>query len=167
MEKRIRELMEAQALSPSKFAEAIGVQRSNISHILSGRNKPSLELINKILDRYPEVNTDWLLLGKGPLFTREEDPKATAKKKAAGTKNFSFNPPVASEAEQSTDATARKPVKIVVFYSDQTFEEFNPTTPPMLLKISKVSLSFIKYFATFALRSTERTPSKIERLNYV
>jgi len=133
MEKRIRELMEAQELSPSKFAEAIGVQRSNISHILSGRNKPSLELINKILDTYPQVNTDWLLLGKGPLFTKANkaaketvDNKTSAKSGAS----FSFDhDQLGADSETqltSAESGSRKAVKIVVFYSDQSFEEFHP-----------------------------------------
>ena len=124
--------MEAQELSPSKFAESIGVQRSNISHILSGRNKPSLELINKILDRYPQVNTDWLLLGKGPLFT-EETKEAGSAQKDTNTKSFSFDPRASGatpealqDASADSQSSDRKPVKIVVFYSDQTFEEFSP-----------------------------------------
>ena len=65
MKERIEKIMELEKLSASKFADAIGVQRSNISHILSGRNKPSLELVNKILDHFDKINADWLLLGKG------------------------------------------------------------------------------------------------------
>ena len=61
MKDRIEKIMEMEQLSASKFADAIGVQRSNISHVLSGRNKPSLELVNKILDRFQQINADWLL----------------------------------------------------------------------------------------------------------
>jgi transcriptional regulator with XRE-family HTH domain len=139
MEKRIRELMETQSLSASKFAEAIGVQRSNISHILSGRNKPSLELINKILDRYPEVSTDWLLLGKGPVFDKgelESSPESSSKpssklsSKESTNRKFSFDPQGTESSstihQQPTVEGQRRAVKIVVFYSDQTFEEFHP-----------------------------------------
>jgi transcriptional regulator with XRE-family HTH domain len=65
--KRIEQLLEEYKLSPSRFADEIDVQRSSISHILSERNKPSLELISKILKKYPEINADWLITGKGKM----------------------------------------------------------------------------------------------------
>jgi transcriptional regulator with XRE-family HTH domain len=57
----IKSFIVSKNLSPSKFADEIGVQRSSISHILSGRNKPSLDIVQKIIRRYPEIGTDWLL----------------------------------------------------------------------------------------------------------
>ncbi len=68
MKTRIAKLIKAEHLSSSKFAESIGVQRSNISHILSGRNKPSLEFIQKILAIYKNINSDWLIFGKGNMY---------------------------------------------------------------------------------------------------
>ncbi|HRY32308.1 MAG TPA: helix-turn-helix transcriptional regulator [Bacteroidales bacterium] len=67
MTDRIALLLKAKNITASQFADEIGVQRSNISHVLSGRNKPSLEFIQKILKRYPEINPDWILFGKGPM----------------------------------------------------------------------------------------------------
>ena len=65
MTERILEIIKYLHLSPSDFAEEIGVQRSSISHLISGRNKASLEFVQKILSRYREINTDWLLNGNG------------------------------------------------------------------------------------------------------
>jgi DNA-binding XRE family transcriptional regulator len=65
--KRIEQILEEYQLSPSRFADEIDVQRSSISHILSERNKPSLELISKILKKYPEINAEWLITGKGKM----------------------------------------------------------------------------------------------------
>jgi plasmid maintenance system antidote protein VapI len=62
--KNIRKILEEQQLSSSAFADTIGVQRSSISHVLSGRNKPSLEFILKIIRAFPSYSTDWLLFGK-------------------------------------------------------------------------------------------------------
>jgi len=62
---RILLILKSKNLTASKFADEIGVQRSGISHIFSGRNNPSLELIQKILKRYPDVNPDWLIAGNG------------------------------------------------------------------------------------------------------
>src|SRR5210317_2151913 len=62
---RLRKIMEYHQLSASAFADAIGVQRSSISHLLSGRNKPSLDFVLKVVREFPEVNLYWLLNGKG------------------------------------------------------------------------------------------------------
>lgn len=67
MTDRITLLIKAKNLSAAQFADEIGVQRSSISHLMSGRNKPSLDLIQKTLQRFPEVSTEWLLLGKGEM----------------------------------------------------------------------------------------------------
>ena len=60
---RIKKVIEDHELNAASFAEKIGVQRSGISHILSGRNKPSLEFLSKIQITFEEVEFDWLLLG--------------------------------------------------------------------------------------------------------
>lgn len=67
MTDRISLLIKAKNLSAAQFADEIGVQRSSISHLMSGRNKPSLDLIQKTLQRFPEVSTEWLLFGKGEM----------------------------------------------------------------------------------------------------
>ena len=71
MIQRLLEFMRIKNLTSSQLADVIGVQRSGISHFVSGRNKPSLEFILKILHHFPEVNPDWLLLGKEPVFRGE------------------------------------------------------------------------------------------------
>ncbi len=68
MKDRINKIMETEGLSPAKFADEIGVQRSSISHILSGRNKPSYDFIIKIMNRFSGINAEWLLTGKGPMI---------------------------------------------------------------------------------------------------
>lgn len=72
--KRVQYIIEQKQLTSSKFADEIGVIRSSISHIISGRNKPGLELLQKILNRYNEINSEWLILGKGEVF-RNRVPK--------------------------------------------------------------------------------------------
>ena len=66
---RIRELLEARQLSPTQFADLIGVGRPVISHILSERNKPSLEVVQKVISAFPEVSLPWLLSGVGTMLT--------------------------------------------------------------------------------------------------
>lgn len=74
MIKRIKSLISVKNLTASQFADILGVQRSNISHILSGRNKPSLDFILKILESFPNVSVEWLLNGNGEMFKGLEKP---------------------------------------------------------------------------------------------
>lgn len=73
MIERIKLLLQASNMNASKFADEIGVQRSSISHILSGRNLPSLDLIQKILKRFPDVSTEWILNGKGSMLKNQTE----------------------------------------------------------------------------------------------
>lgn len=63
--KRLEIILEYYNLSASSFADKVGVQRSSLSHLLSGRNKPSLDLIMKIVSEFPEVDLYWIVNGKG------------------------------------------------------------------------------------------------------
>ena len=72
LNERISEIINYSQLSASEFADEIEVQRSNISHITSGRNKPSLDFLMKINERFPELEWDWLILGKGEILKKEE-----------------------------------------------------------------------------------------------
>ena len=65
---RIQKIIQYSMLTASEFADEIGVQRSNISHIISGRNKPSLDFIIKIKDRFPEIQWEWIIEGKGEMI---------------------------------------------------------------------------------------------------
>lgn len=69
---RIRKIMEKEGLNSALFADKIGVSRGTITHVLSGRNKPSLEVVQKILDTFPNINSEWLLVGKNPMLGHEK-----------------------------------------------------------------------------------------------
>lgn len=68
MKEQLIRLMESENMSPAKFADEIGVQRSSISHILSDRNKPSYDFIQKVLSKFPGISVEWLLTGKGTMI---------------------------------------------------------------------------------------------------
>ena len=68
MKERLIQLLDLEQLSPSKFADIIGVQRSSISHVISGRNKPSFDFLQKTLKAFPGLNASWLLLGEGTMY---------------------------------------------------------------------------------------------------
>ncbi len=71
MKDRLLKFLNSQQLSSARFAEIIGVQPSGISHILSGRNKPGFDFIQKILTSYPSLNAEWLIMGKGSMLKSE------------------------------------------------------------------------------------------------
>ncbi|WP_326983724.1 helix-turn-helix transcriptional regulator [Chryseobacterium sp. MYb264] len=79
LNERISKVIEYSNLTPSEFADEIDVQRSSISHITSGRNKPSLEFIIKIKSRFPELLWDWLVTGEGEML-KSELPETTPMK---------------------------------------------------------------------------------------
>ncbi|KAA0993241.1 helix-turn-helix transcriptional regulator [Dyadobacter aurulentus] len=119
---KIKQILITKAISPSLFADEIGIQRSSMSHILAGRNKPSLEMVQKIVKRYPDLGLDWIMeenelpemsLEKPLTFSR-----STAKVNV-NRKNAQLEP---LPAELSRE---RKIAKIVVFYTDGTFKEFS------------------------------------------
>ena len=71
MKERILEFLRKENKTSSQFAEEIGVQPSSVSHIISGRNKPSLDFVVKMLQRYDGLNTDWLLFGTGDMYKEQ------------------------------------------------------------------------------------------------
>jgi transcriptional regulator with XRE-family HTH domain len=70
---RIKQILEFYNLSPALFAEQIGINRSNLTHLFSGRNQPSLDLAKKILHCYPDIKTEWLIMGVGEMFRNNID----------------------------------------------------------------------------------------------
>lgn len=77
MEERLQLLLNYYALTGGKFAETIGVQKSSVSHILSGRNNPSFEFIARILDNYQDISPEWLILGKGNMLKKADEKEPT------------------------------------------------------------------------------------------
>lgn len=75
MKNRLQKFMQAEGLSASRLADMLDIQPSNVSHILSGRNKPGYDFLTKILSRFPKLNSDWLLLGIGNMYRRTDAGK--------------------------------------------------------------------------------------------
>ncbi|WP_237561723.1 helix-turn-helix transcriptional regulator [Flagellimonas algicola] len=113
---RIKSVIDHFGLTVSSFADSIGVQRSSISHILSGRNKPSLDFVMKVVKTYPDVNLYWLLIGKGKFpAPSEKDASPTQLTSEIGNES-----PTKTSGKTNSD-----PVRMVVFYADGTFESFD------------------------------------------
>ena len=121
--KRLKKVMEHYSLSATAFAELISVQRSSISHVLSGRNKPSLDFITKLNTAFPNVNLYWLLNGSGKMTLNPYSSAITEKsdKKFENGENKSKNEiPSKNMFLTSTKSITR----IVVFYNDGTFSDY-------------------------------------------
>jgi DNA-binding XRE family transcriptional regulator len=176
MKERIIRIMKEKNMNASQFSDTIGIQRATISHIIAGRNNPSLDMVTKILTKFPEINPDWIISGIEPMKRTSENidkyseypdlfPPAVRPKKeinpANDVKENLASPPV-SYPENSTDIRQEikftdgkhqeknvynskndtKEViketiiykerpsktidKILIFYSDSTYETFIP-----------------------------------------
>ena len=123
--------MENEQVSSKRFAETLGIQQSTLSHILTNRNQPSLDVIMKIHQIYTDVNIDWLLYGTGDMFVSQESGKKQEKATTSLPMNNLFATPVAAmDAHPASRLQAtekeKKVIKVMVFYSDQTYETFIP-----------------------------------------
>lgn len=157
MEERIKKFMEYKGISPSELADTIGVQRSNVTHVLKGRNKPSFQFIEKLLQIYPDMNAKWLLLGEGnmieghtksrtlfdPIPETIVKPVSNAEKKYESEnlnvsnivepKETISKPTLQENIEPENKLndsfiSTEKPIeRLIVFFNDQTFKVYNPS----------------------------------------
>ena len=114
---RIKNVIDDHDLNAASFAEKIGVQRSGISHILSGRNKPSLEFLSKIQTTFKEVEYDWLLLGK----TQHTEKPPTTLFDTPAIKSVEKDPEIKISSRTNSEHTA--PIKEIIYvYEDDSFK---------------------------------------------
>lgn len=150
MKDRIAHIMRAKNLKATDFAALLGIQPSGVSHILAGRNNPSLEFVKRIKETFPEYNLDWIIFGKGPMTT-SEPYKAAFNESPSQEADF---PPQPQEPATLFDAVlpleaAEEPLspqentplpsdqtasylasdglkRLVLLYEDGTFEQYRP-----------------------------------------
>lgn len=107
MKARLLRVLNHLGYSATKFADEINVQRSGISHILSGRNQPSYDFLVKILTRFPEINAEWLLLGTGNMFKdKQEESHSTVLPK---NEPDLFSPSLPFRENEINDKTINSP----------------------------------------------------------
>ena len=133
MKDRIQKLLQEYSISSTYLADKIGVQRSSISHLLSGRNKPGFDFIQKLLKNYPEINPSWLILGKGSMYHNENQPtlpfSEPEKKSTQRESNIRSETNTNDQIQNSQRAVIKNQKmieKIVIFYSDHSFDEYHP-----------------------------------------
>lgn len=140
MKERLLEFLRAENKSSAQFAEEIGVQPSGISHILSGRNNPSLDFVLKMLEKYPFISTDWLLFGKGSMY---KDPRMQTLFDEESVIKQNSDSKLSEDGQVKSDNNLHVTIKnqsvddifkgegssisrIVWFYDDKSFEEYFP-----------------------------------------
>lgn len=145
---RIEKIMDKLQLNATQFAAEIGIKSPTLSHILNGRNNPSLDVLKRILLRYPNINSDWLILGNGPMHSgisqgkplnlfdeinvndsksetiaekveKNEDSQISTKQEKPETKQERTE-----KAVVITSTSSKTVEKIIVYYDDNTFQEF-------------------------------------------
>ena len=140
MKDRIAHIIRAKNLTAAEFADRLGIQPSNVSHLLSGRNNPSLDFVRKLKETFPEYNLDWIIFGMGPMTVSEPfvvtsapaETHAVESKEPEDTPNpsveshsFSENRSVLSE--ESPISSLQSGLKqLILVYPDNTFEVLSP-----------------------------------------
>lgn len=123
---RILEILRKEGIMPSRFADEIGVQRSAISHILSGRNKPGYDLIVKILKRFNKISAEWLILGEGNMYKTDNKFEFNNKNNFTNNsiiKDNNFNEINQIKNFEKFDNSGNKIKRIIIIYDDDTFSD--------------------------------------------
>ena len=146
MHEKLPILMKSEGLTSSRLAELLGIQPSGISHLISGRNKPSFDLLQKILRRFPNINPDWLLLDSEEMYRKEnnaatkgdlldasksEMPAFSANQAEETNSTTERNNETKSGADVATILSAqtdggsqRKVKRVILLYNDHSFESY-------------------------------------------
>ena len=154
MKERLEELMQLLNLTPTQFANEIGIQRTTLQHILSGRNEASLKIIMAIHSKYPDVELEWLLNGKGyaipvmqqndsqnqdyPLFPGMESTvfptqgkenseflNVKEEKIPSSTRKRTNNKGVSTDTGNSLENNQKRIKEVVIFFEDGTYQKFS------------------------------------------
>ena len=142
---RINLILKAKNITARQFAEEIGIQPSGMSHILSGRNNPSLDFVSKVIRRYPEIDSNWLLLGRGEMYmTPAPAPAASVSPSPSAQEPTLFSMP-APQVQQTVVETPAPPV--------ETQRAASPTPQAQQTDVENLSPSV----------ETQRAPSPIQQ----
>ena len=140
MKDRIAHIIRAKNLTAAEFAIKLGIQPSNISHLLSGRNNPSLDFVRKLKETFPEYNLDWIVFGKGPMTVSEPFVASTSVAEPVMPEVQDSEPipdsfdgtlfesvePIKMPAEQPLPRPQSGLKKMILVYEDNTFEVLSP-----------------------------------------
>lgn len=148
MKERIIKFIESEHLTAAEFADKIGVQRSSVSHVLSGRNNPGFSFIQKILESFPTINPRWLIIGEGEIYNSNmrniafesssknlfSEVKKNVQTKELNTEIYQNKAEIKQDNTDNNESAGnvlktgfkRRITKVLIFYDDHTFEDFQP-----------------------------------------
>lgn len=146
MKDRIIQIMEMENLSSTLFAEKLGISKAVVSHILNGRNNPSLDVVSRIIQEMPYINSDWLINGDGKMLKEGYDEKKILQNKdlfaneplnsigrydnrkesplSIGDETENDAQSIASKQLRPVATSAKKITQIIIYYDDNTFDTF-------------------------------------------
>ena len=120
---RLIEILNSQGISAKQFAQKLGISAGTLSNIIGGRNKPSLELLKSIATHYPFIKSDWLFLGKGEMYTPDYEPPISQSPSEPSLFVKEADTHTTIVESRTITSSPRTIQKIMIFYSDGTFEE--------------------------------------------
>lgn len=138
-QEKLTQIIQYYKLSPTSLADRINVQRSSISHLISGRNKPSLEFIVKLTDTFPELNFDWLVRDKGNMISSQKSElnsvtNVTSKNTNVNSPTLFDNllpenepkkiSPIVSSSKEKIIEENKLIAKVLILYKDGSFEVY-------------------------------------------
>ena len=137
---RLQKIMSDEEMTARQFAEEVGIQAGTLSNIIKGRNKPSLEVLQKVLNRFRTISSDWLILGVGAMYRQKSDsqqpvlfdiPPEKNELSASYDDSWPDKTPLQTAEKQRRGADIvekfieRRVKKVVVFFDDGTFQEIS------------------------------------------
>lgn len=145
MKERLEQFLKLESLSPARFSEIIGIQRSGLSHILSGRNKPGYDFFEKVLQKFPQLNIEWLISGKGKAYKdakndnfNESSLFTTVSNSTNDVLQVTDNEEIKEEeikikaSQNQINKSIVSPIiqkralkRVIILYDDETFESYN------------------------------------------
>lgn len=142
---RIDKVMQIEGMNSAVFATAIGIQGSTLSHILNGRNNPSLSVLQSILNRFPNISSDWLIMGQGPVersAKQSQTPtlfdsfdESTSKSDTLEHKYVEKSEPLPESIQQRTVNKTESPINSV---PEQSHAPFIPQVEPNSKAVRKI-----------------------------
>ena len=134
MNTRLKQFLSAENITQAQLADNLNVVRASVSHILSGRNNPGYEFIKALMEKYPKLNIEWLIFGKGKMYKDspaetllqfDEVPEMPSVKHQIEPKEDIEQPNLFNSIDNTPQriVTQRKITKIIVFFDDDTYQE--------------------------------------------
>jgi transcriptional regulator with XRE-family HTH domain len=125
MKERIQKFIDYKGIKAGDLASVMGVQRSNISHILNGRNKPGASFIEKFLLVFPDINARWFLTGKGEMLNIKSYQEPNKTDIPQHPPQLKSEPEIIYGKTNSSEVSKKKIEKVILLYSDETFSVYS------------------------------------------